>query len=90
MERWALTVSNPTEILLVTNQLVNMHSSAVHFYYYCDVCIYQLNNVGWPEFDNYFKIVKTNYDDYLLALHELEKEYDKFKVKRFNHFFKLK
>lgn len=90
LERWALNVSNPGEILVVTNHLTDLHTSAAHFYFYCDACLYQLHNVGWSEFDNHFKILKSNYNDCLLSLNNLEKEYDKFKVKRFDHFFKLK
>lgn len=89
LERWAIKVSNPGDILIVTNELINMHTSAAHFYACCDGCLYQLHNMGWNEFENQFKVLKTNYDDYLLALHNLERAYDKFKTQRFEHFFKL-
>ncbi|WP_159378317.1 hypothetical protein [Pantoea dispersa] len=89
LERWAIKVSNPGDILKVTNELINMHVSAAHFYTYCDSCLYQLHNMGWSEFDQQFKLLKTNYNDYLSSLAQLEKAYDKFKIQRFKHFFKL-
>lgn len=90
IERWALTVSNPTEILVITNYLTDLHTSAAIFYFYSDACLYQLSNIGWPEFDRTFYAVKENYNDCLLAYANLEREYDDFKVKRFDRFFKLR
>ncbi|WGK58978.1 hypothetical protein [Pantoea sp. SS70] len=89
LERWAIKVSNPGDILDVTNNLIDMHSSAAHFYASCDSCLYQIHYVGWVDFDNHFKVIKSNYDDYLLALANLDRAYNKFKVQRFDHFFKL-
>jgi hypothetical protein len=45
--------------------------------------------MGWDEFEDHFKVLQSNYEDYLVSLACLEREYDIFKVKRFNHFFKI-
>jgi len=89
LERWALCLKNPGELLVVTNHLTDLHTSAAHFYFYCDSCLYQLHYMGWDEFEDHFKVLQSNYEDYLVSLACLEREYDIFKVKRFNHFFKI-
>ncbi|MDD7993782.1 hypothetical protein [Kosakonia radicincitans] len=90
IERWSIEIKNQEIIKTTIKAFRDTHVSASNAYVAARSAVYNLNYLGFDNFEPTYKHFKDIYGDYLSEIATSEYQYSNFKKQKFTNFFKIK